>query len=88
MGGEFEGVFFGDIHAANFGELDEFAFDHFLSEVDEDIEDVEIAFFESDLEGLHIEPIAGEDAAVIAPTGIGGRATATGVGAIDHIIVD
>ncbi len=51
VSGEADGVGFGDIHAADFGELDEFTFDHFLGEVDEDIEDAEVSFFESDLEG-------------------------------------
>ena len=49
---------------------------------------MEIPFFESDLEGLHIEPIAGEHAAVIAPTSVGRGATTTGVGAIDNVVVD
>jgi len=45
VSGELEGVFFGDVHAADFGELQEFAFDHFLGEIDEDIENVEVALF-------------------------------------------
>jgi hypothetical protein len=68
--------------------LQEFAFDHFLGEIDEDIEDVEIALFEGNLERLHVEPIAGEDAAMIAPAGVGGGTAAASVGAVNHIVVD
>ena len=49
---------------------------------------MEIAFFESDLEGLHIQPIARQHAAMIAPAGIRRGAAAARVGAIDHIVVD
>jgi hypothetical protein len=40
------------------------------------------------VEGLHVEPIAGEDAAVIAPAGISGRAAAASVGAVDDVVVN
>ena len=88
VGGEFERIVFGDVHAADFGELQEFAFDHLLREINEDIEYMEIALFKGDLERLHIEPIAGENAAMIAPARIGGGASAAGVGAVNHIVVD
>ena len=88
VGGEFEGVFFGDVDAADFFELEEFAFDHFLGEIDEDVEDAEIAFLQGDVEGLHVEPVAGEDAAMIAPAGVGGGAAAAGVGAVDDVVVN
>src|ERR1700674_5815100 len=88
VGGEFQGFVLGDVDAADFFELQEFAFDHFLREIDQDIEDVEIAFLQGDMEGLHVEPIAGEDAAMIAPAGIGGRAAAASVGAVDDIVVN
>jgi len=68
--------------------LDELAFDHFLGEVDEDIKNAEVTFFESDLERLHVQPVSGEDAAVIAPAGIGGRAAAASVSAVDDVVVD
>jgi hypothetical protein len=81
-------VLFGDIHATDFCELNQFAFDHFLSEVDEDVQDVKVAFLESDLKRLHVEPVASEHAAVIAPTRVCGRTAAAGVGAVDDVIVD
>ena len=71
-----------------FAELDQFAFDHFLRQVDQDVQDAEIAFFKRNLERLHIQPIARQNAAMIAPARIGGRAAAAGVGAVDHIIVN
>ena len=83
-----ERVVFGHVHAADFFELDQFAFDHFLREIDQHIEDAEVALFESHLEGLHVEPVAGEHAAMIAPAGICRRTAAAGVGAVDHVVVN
>jgi len=88
VGGELQGVVFGDVDAADFFELEEFAFDHFLGEIDEDVEDVEIALLQGDVERLHVEPVAGENAAMIAPAGVGGGAAAAGVGAVDDVVVD
>ena len=88
VGGKFEGVVFGDVDAADLFELEEFAFNHFLGEIDQDVEDVEIAFLQGDVEGLHVEPVAGEDAAMIAPAGISGGAAAAGVGIIARVIRD
>jgi hypothetical protein len=59
-----------------------------LCEIYEDVEDVEIALLQGDVEGLHIEPVAGENAAVIAPAGIRGGAAAAGVGTVDDIVVN
>src|SRR6202030_2876235 len=86
--GKFQGVFFGDVNTANFFELQEFAFDHFLREIYQDVEDVEIALLQGDVERLHVQPVAGEDAAMIAPAGVGGGAATACVGAINHIVVD
>ena len=47
---QFQGVFFVYIDTADFGELDEFAFDHLLREVDQNIENTEVAFLERHLE--------------------------------------
>ena len=87
-GGKSKCVFFGDVNAADFLQLQQFAFNHFLSQINEDIEHVEIAFLERDLEGLHVQPIAGEDAAMIAPAGVGGGPAAARVRAINHIVVN
>ncbi len=67
VSGQPESIFFRDIDAADFCELDQFAFDHFLSQVDQNVENPEIAFFQGHLKGLHVQPVAGEDAAMIAP---------------------
>ena len=83
-----QSVIFGDVDAADFFELNEFAFDHFLREVDQNVEDAEIAFFEGHLERLHVQPVAGENAAMIAPAGIGRRTAAAGVGAVDDVVVN
>jgi hypothetical protein len=88
VSGQLDGIIFGNIHAADLGELDEFAFDHFLGEIDEDVEHAEIAFFESYLERLHVQPIARQNAAMVAPAGIGGGAATARVSTIDHIIMN
>ena len=48
-------------------ELQQFAFHHHLREADQQIENLEIALAQGDLEGLHVEPVAGQHAGVIAP---------------------
>ncbi len=78
----------GEVDAIEAGKLKELALDHVLREADENIEDGEVAFLQGDLEGLHVEPVAGEDAHVIAPAGIGGGAAAAGVRAVDDVVMD
>jgi hypothetical protein len=68
--------------------LEEFALDHFLGEIDKDVEDAEVAFFQRHLERLHIEPVAGQNAAMVAPAGIGRGAAPASVGTIDDIIMN
>ena len=84
---EVEVLFFVD-EMAELLHLEEFAFDHLLGERDEQVEDAEVAFFESGAEGLHVEPVAGEDALGVAPGGVGGGAAAAGVGFVDDVVVD
>ena len=88
VGGQLHGIVFGNIHAADLGELDKFAFNHFLGEIDQNVQHAEITFFESYLEGLHVEPIAGQNAAMIAPTTIGRGTTAARVRTIDDIVMN
>src|SRR6202044_4149393 len=66
--------------------LQELAFDHLLGERDEEVEDAEVALFEGGGEGLHVEPVAGEDALGVAPGGVGGGTAATGVGFVDDVV--
>ena len=68
-------------------DLQEFAFDHLLGEVDQGIEDGEVALCDGDLEGLHVEPVAGEDALGVAPLRVGGGAAAAGLGFVDDVVV-
>src|SRR5215472_559220 len=88
VGGQAQRIFLGYVDTANFFELNQLAFDHFLRQVDKDVENAEIALFEGHLEGLHVEPIASEDAAVIAPLCIGGGPAAARARAVDHVVVD
>ena len=84
---EVEVLFFVD-EVSEFLDLEEFAFDHLLGERDEEVQDAEIAFFEGEAEGLHVEPVSGEDALGVAPGGVGGGAAAAGVGLVDDVVVD
>ncbi len=88
VGGQPDGIFFRDIHVAKCSEWDQFALDHVLREVDQDVEHVEVTFFERDLERLHVQPVACQYAAMIAPTGIGRGASAARVSTIDDVVVD
>jgi len=83
-----QGILLGDLQAADLGQLNQLAFDHLLGEVDQDIEHVKIAFFQGDLERLHIEPIPCQNAPVIAPARVGGRTATTCIGAVDDVIVN
>jgi hypothetical protein len=67
--------------------LQEFAFDHLLGEFDQSVEDAEVALLDGDLEGLHVEPVAGQHALRIAPLGIGCGTAAPGFGLIDNVVV-
>ena len=73
---------------AEFLHLEELALDHLLGEGDEEVEDVEVALGEGGVEGLHVEPVAGEDAFGVAPGGVGGGAAAASVGLVDDVVVD
>ena len=68
--------------------LQQFAFDHLLREFDEGVEDAEIALLHRDLEGLHVEPVAGQHALRIAPLRVGGGTAAAGLGFVDDVVVD
>jgi hypothetical protein len=85
---QFHAIGFGDADAADAVELNQFAFHHHLREADQQIEDMEIALAQGDLKGLHVEPVAGQHAGVIAPLDVGRRAAAAGLGHIDHIVVN
>ena len=74
--------------AAELLNLQQLAFDHLLGEADEQVEDFEVALFKGDMEGLHVEPVAGEDAFFVAPCGVGRGTAAAGVRAVDDVIVN
>ena len=88
VGGQAQCVFFRHVNAPDFFQLDQFAFHHFLGHVDEDIENAKVAFLQRHLEGLHVQPVSGEHAAVVAPTGIGRGTSSARPGAVDHVIVN
>src|SRR5208282_1018734 len=73
---------------AQFLHLEEFAFDQLLGQFDHHIQDAEIALLHGDLKGLHVEPIAGEDAHRVAPLRIGGGTAAADLGLVNNVVVD
>ena len=68
--------------------LQQFALDHLLGEFDQRVEDAEVAFLHRDLEGLHVEPVAGQHALGISPLGVGRRTAAAGLGLVDDVVVN
>jgi hypothetical protein len=42
--------------------LQQFAFHHLLRQVNQNVQHAEVALLHGDLEGLHVEPVAGEHA--------------------------
>ncbi len=68
-------------------ELHHLTLDHVLREVDENVQDLEVAFLERHLKRLHVQPVAGQHAAMISPARICRGPPAARVGAVDHIVV-
>ncbi len=87
-GGQIQHVLLAQIHPPQAGELQQFALNHVLGELDEDVQDAEIAFLEGHLERLHVEPIPGQDAAMVSPARVGRRPAAARIGAVDHVVMD
>ncbi len=83
---EIEVAVAGDERAELF-HLEEFALDHLLGELGEQIEDVKVTLLKRDLKGLHVEPVAGEDALGISPDGVGRRTATADIGGVDDVIV-
>ena len=68
--------------------LQQLALDHLLGEADEQVEHAQVALFERHFESLHVEPVAGQNALLVAPGGVGGRPAAARVGAVNNVVVD
>src|SRR5262249_21713077 len=73
---------------AEFLHLQELAFDHLLREVDQFVENLEVAFLDGDLESLHIKPVTGENALGVAPLRVGRRTAAASWSFVDDVIVN
>jgi hypothetical protein len=59
-----------------------------LREVDQGIENAEIAFSKRDLERLHVKPITGQNTLGVAPLGVRGGTAAARLGFIDDVVVN
>ena len=73
---------------AQFLHLQQFAFDHLLGQIDQRIQDAEVALLHRDFEGLHVKPVAGQHAFGIAPLRVGRGTAAPGLGFVDDVVVD
>src|SRR5262249_33801436 len=68
--------------------LQQFALDHLLRQVNEDVKDAEVAFLDGDLESLHVEPVAGKHAFGVAPPGVGRGTAAARLGFVNNVVVN
>ena len=84
---QFHAVGFGDVDPADALELQQLAFHHHLGQADQQVQDLEIALAQRDLEGLHVQPVARQHAGVIAPLDVGGGTSAARLRRIDHVVV-
>src|SRR3954468_6832918 len=69
-------------------DLQQLALDHLLGEFDEGVENPEVPLLHGDLESLHVQPVARQDALGISPLGIRGRTTTPGFRIVDDVIVN
>ena len=74
--------------AADALQLQELAFHHDLGKADQQVQHLEAALAQGDLEGLHVHPVAGQHTGVIAPAHIGGRTAAARLRGIDDVVMD
>src|SRR3989442_8244554 len=86
--GHFEIFVFRNIQLAEPGELEQLSFHHHLGQPDQEVEDFEIPLGQSDVEGLHVKPVAGQDARMVAPTRVGRGMAPPGFSLVNHVIVN
>ena len=70
-----------------FFHLQQFAFDHLLGQLNQNIQHPEIPLLHRNLERLHVEPVARQNALRISPLSVGGGAPTTGLSLINDVIV-
>src|SRR5882724_5018823 len=85
---ELQRILFRHINPPDFRKLNKFAFDHLLREINQDIEDSEVALFQRHLKRLHVQPVAREHTAMISPARICRRPPAPRVRAVNHVVVN
>jgi hypothetical protein len=68
--------------------LNQLAFHHVLREFDQYVQNLEVALVKRHLKRLHVQPVAGKHAAVVAPLRIRRRTAPSRVGAVNHVVMD
>ena len=58
-----------------------------LGQINQRIQNAEVAFLHGDFERLHVKPIAGQHALRIAPLGICGGASAANLSFVNNVVV-
>ena len=67
--------------------LKQFALYHLLRQIDERVQNAEVALLDRNLEPLHIQPVTRQHAFRIAPLRVGCRPPAPGVGFVNNVIM-
>ena len=68
--------------------MEQLSLDHGLGQADVDLQDPEVPLIESDLESLHVKPVAGQHRGVVAPQHVGRRPSTADLGDIDDVVVN
>ena len=67
--------------------LQQFTFDHLLGQINQGVQNAEVAFLHGDFERLHVEPVAGQHALRVPPLRICGGTTAANLGFVNNVVV-
>jgi hypothetical protein len=77
-----------DIDGSEHIELNQLALGHPPRHVREQVKHVEVPLVERNLECLHVEPVAHEDADLVTPGHVDGRSTAAHLRVVDDVVVN
>ena len=84
---EFVILLFSDVDSSDQVRLQQLALNHHLGQVGENVEDAETALAQCDGEGLHVKPVTGQHADLVAPQLVRRRVAAAHLRAVDDIVM-